>query len=127
MVKVTKVEIWYYPGYNFMTGVRATLSNGRQSPIFKTTAQESNGPFVLRLDQINRSKSIAVRSREDGVYGLKFSNKFRKESIEWSGDMTQKWVEQEIPNGEQIAGIYGLNGYGGKGIQNFGFITLSYI
>ena len=127
MVKITKVEVWYYPGYNFMTGVRATLSNGRQSPIFKTIASETNEPAVLRFDQISRSKFIAVRSREDGVYGLKVSNKFRKESIEWCGDMTQKWIEQEIPNGEQIAGIYGLNGYGGKGIQNFGFITISYI
>ena len=126
MVKVTKIEVWYYPGYNFMTGIRATLSNGRQSPIFKTTA-ETTGPTVLHLDQITRAKSLAVRSREDGVYGLKFSNKFRRESIEWSGDQKQDWIEQEIPNGEQISGIYGLNGYGGKGIQNFGFITLSYI
>ena len=28
VVKITKVEIWYYSNYNFMTGVRVTLSNG---------------------------------------------------------------------------------------------------
>ena len=39
VVKITKVEIWYYSNYNFMTGVRVTLSNGRQSPIFKTTGE----------------------------------------------------------------------------------------
>ena len=29
MVKLAKLEIWYYSEYNFMTGVRATLSNGQ--------------------------------------------------------------------------------------------------
>ena len=29
VLKITKVEIWYYSDYNFMTGVRVTLSNGR--------------------------------------------------------------------------------------------------
>ena len=49
MVKLTKIEIWYYPEYNFMTGVRATLSNGLQSPIFKTTGEQS-GPLTLLID-----------------------------------------------------------------------------
>ena len=36
MVKLSKLEIWYYKDYNFMSGIRATLSNGQQSPIFRT-------------------------------------------------------------------------------------------
>ena len=126
MVKLTKIEIWYYSEYNFMTGIRATLSNGLQSPIFKTTGEQS-GPLTLLIDQQNGVETLGVRSREDGVYGLKISDKHRQEIVDWSGDVTQDWKEQEIPNGENVAGIYGLNGYGGNGIQNFGFITLSYV
>ena len=55
------------------------------------------------------------------------SDKNKQEIIEWPGDATQTWKEQEIPDGEEVFGIYGLNGYGGNGIQNFGFITLSYV
>ena len=29
LIKLTKIEIWYYSEHNFMTGVRATLSNGK--------------------------------------------------------------------------------------------------
>ena len=39
IIKIVKIEIWYYSDYNFMTGVRVTLSNGRQSPIFKTPGE----------------------------------------------------------------------------------------
>ena len=125
MVKIVKIELWYYSEYNFLTGVRATLSNGEQSPIFKTTG-EQNGPITLHIDQNKRVRTLAIRSHEDGVYGLKVTDKHKKDIVEWSGDVTQDWKEQEIPNGETITGIYGLNGYGGNGIQNFGFITLSY-
>ena len=84
------------------------------------------GPIELNLDPSKRAKTLAIRSREDGVYGLKITDKYNHEIIDWSGDVTQEWKEQEIPNGENVAGIYGLNGYGGNGIQNFGSITLSY-
>ena len=70
---------------------------------------------------------LGIRSREDGVYGLKMIDKAQKEIVDWSGDITQEWKEQVIPAGENVIGIYGLNGYGGNGIQNFGFITFSYI
>lgn len=116
MVKVSKLEIWYYSEYNFMTGIRATLSNGHQSPIFKTITGEQNGPITLHLDENKRVKILSIRSRQDGVYGLKISDKQRQAIVDWSGDVTQEWKEQEIPNGENIAGIYGLNGYGGNGI-----------
>ena len=49
MVKLAKLEIWYYSEYNFMTGIRVTLSNGEQSPIFKT-AGEQCGPVVMNID-----------------------------------------------------------------------------
>ena len=75
MVKLVKIEIWYYSEYNFMTGVRATLSNGQQSPIFKTTGEQS-GPAVLNIDANKRAKTLAIRSREDGVYGLKITDKY---------------------------------------------------
>lgn len=39
MVKLSKLEIWYYQDYNFMTGIRATLSNGARSPIFRTAGE----------------------------------------------------------------------------------------
>ena len=39
MVKLSKIEIWYYQDYNFMTGIRATLSNGARSPIFRTAGE----------------------------------------------------------------------------------------
>jgi hypothetical protein len=39
MVKLSKLEIWYYQDYNFMTGIRATLSNGTRSPIFRTAGE----------------------------------------------------------------------------------------
>ena len=45
---------------------------------------------------------------------------------QWTGDISQGWNYQEIPAGENIAGIYGFNGYGGNGIQNFGFVTVEY-
>ena len=54
------------------------------------------------------------------------SDKHSSDIVEWSGDFTQDWREQEVPNGENIVGIYGLNGYGGTGIQNIGFIITSY-
>ena len=75
MVKLTKLEIWYYSEYNFMTGVRATLSNGQQSPIFKTTG-EQQGPIAMTIDPNKRAKTLAIRSREDGVYGLKITDKY---------------------------------------------------
>ena len=87
MVKISKIEIWYYSEYNFMTGVRATLSNGAQSPIFKTTG-EVFGPVTLNLDQKRNAKSLAIRSREDGVYGLKVTDKHKKDIVDWSGDVT---------------------------------------
>ena len=74
MVKISKIEIWYQSPYNFMTGVRATLSNGEQSPIFKT-AGDDFGPVTLKLDQKRKEKTLAIRSREDGVYGLKVTDK----------------------------------------------------
>ena len=127
VVKIAKIEFWYYPGYKFLTGIRVTLSNGYHSPIFQTTADQQRGPFTLQLDQTDKVKYLAVRSREDGVYGLKFCNKYRETAAEWSGDLTQGWIEQKVPNGVDIVGVYGLNGYGGKGIQNLGFITASHI
>ena len=115
MVKLAKLEIWYYSEYNFMTGIRVTLSNGEQSPIFKT-AGEQCGPVVMNIDQTRRAKTLGIRSREDGVYGVQMIDKNKKRIVEWSGDVTQDWTEQEIPNCENIIGIYGLNGYGGNGI-----------
>ena len=44
------------------------------------------------------------------------TDKNKKSIVDWSGDVTQDWTEQEIPNSENIIGIYGLNGYGGNGI-----------
>ena len=125
MVKLVKLEIWYYSDYNFMTGVRATLSNGEQSPIFKTSGEQM-GPFTMEIPQDRRAKKLSIRSEEDGIYGLNLADKYGKEIVEWPGDVTQEWTMQEIPSGENIAGIYGLNGYGGNGIQNFGFLVLSY-
>lgn len=93
MVRITKIEVWYYPGYKFMTGIRATLSNGCQSPVFQTTYESQRGPYTIHLDKMDKAKSLAVRSRDDGVYGIKVCNKFR-ESVEWSGDLTQDWIEQ---------------------------------
>lgn len=126
MIKLSKLEIWYYSEFNFMTGVRVTLSNGCQSPIFKTITADQNGPVSLCLDENRRVRTISIRSRQDGVYGLKITDKNKHDIVDWSGDITQEWKVQEIPRGENIVGIYGLNGYGGNGIQNFGFITLSY-
>ena len=91
-MKITKVEIWYYSNYNFMTGVRVTLSNGRQSPIFKTTG-EQNGPITLHADIKRTSSTLAIRSREDGVYGLKMEDKNKQEIVDWTGDQTQDWKE----------------------------------
>ena len=87
LVKLTKIEIWYYSEHNFMTGVRVTLSNGQQSPIFKTTG-ELNGPIVLQLDTSIRAKTLAVRSKEDGVYGLKIDDIYEQELVNWSGDLS---------------------------------------
>ena len=53
-------------------------------------------------------------------------DKNKKEIVDWTGDQTQDWKEQIVPTGEHVIGIYGLNGYGGNGIQNFGFITYGY-
>ena len=70
---MTKIEIWYYSEHNFLTGVRVTLSNGKQSPIFKTTG-ELNGPIMLLINPNKKLKTLAVRSNEDGVYGLKIED-----------------------------------------------------
>ena len=126
MIKLVKLEVWYYSEHNFMTGIRATLSNGLQSPIFKTCADEQVGPVSLHISKHSRPRALGIRSREDGVYGIKVLDKHDDNIVDWSGDITQGWKKQEIPNGENIAGIYGLNGYGGNGIQNLGFITLAY-
>ena len=108
-----------------MTGIRATLSNGLQSPIFRT-AGDQQGPIALHLDRTKRPTTLGVRSQEDGVYGLKVSGKDEQDIVEWSGDYTQDWRVKEIPAGENLIGIYGLNGYGGQGIQNVGFIVTNY-
>ena len=73
MPKLSQLEIWYYSDYNFMTGIRATLTNGVQSPIFKTNGHQ-NGPITLQLDEKKQIKTLAVRSAEDGVYGLKMAD-----------------------------------------------------
>ena len=54
------------------------------------------------------------------------ADKHGEDIVEWSGDFTQDWRELEVPPGENVVGIYGLNGYGGTGIQNIGFIITSY-
>ena len=125
MVRLTKIEIWYYSEHNFMTGVRVTLSNGQQSPLFQTKG-EQNGPITLSIGQDKRPGRLAVRSRDDGVYGLKMSDQHGEDIVNWTGDLAQQWTEQIIPNNQNIVGVYGLNSFGGHGIQNFGFITLSY-
>lgn len=76
MFKLSKIEIWYYPEYNFMTGIRATLSNGKKSPIFKTNGEQA-GPFTMSIDGNKRPKMLAVRSQEEGVYGLRVTDKDR--------------------------------------------------
>ena len=91
-MKLAKIEIWYYSEYSFMTGIRVTLSNGRESPIFKTSG-EQNGPITLQIDQKAKAKTLAVRSEEDGVYGVKISDKEEQELVHWTGDMHQDWKE----------------------------------
>ena len=53
-----------------MTGIRATLTNGQKSPIFKTSGDQ-NGPITLQIDEKTRVHKLAIRSEEDGVYGMK--------------------------------------------------------
>ena len=125
MIRLTKIEIWYYEEHNFMTGVRVTLSNGQQSPLFHTKG-EQNGPITLCIEQDKRPGKIAVRSCKDGVYGMKIMDRNNEDIVNWTGDLLQPWKEQIVPNNQNIVGIYGLNNFGGHGIQNFGFITLSY-
>lgn len=87
MVKLSKLEIWYYQDYNFMTGIRATLSNGARSPIFRTAGEQS-GPIVMHIEQTKRAKTLGIRSREDGVYGLRINDRHMKSIVDWSGDVT---------------------------------------
>ena len=56
-----------------------------------------------------RPKKVAIKSKDDGVYGLKISSTNDQEIVNWSGDSSQEWTEQEITNGENVVGIYGLN------------------
>ena len=39
-IKLQKIEIWTESFYNYMTGIRVTMSNGEESPIFKTRGQQ---------------------------------------------------------------------------------------
>ena len=105
-----------------MTGVRATLSNGMVSPIFRTQTDQ-NGPVLLSIGENSRVKYAGIRSDGDGVYGLKFTDQKGEEIDSWSGDGKQTWREVEVPDDQWLVGIYGLSCYGGTGIQNFGFIA----
>ena len=60
----------------FMTGIRVRLSNGRSSSLFKTITEEQIGPVILQIDETRRVKSVSIRSREDGVYGLRITDRY---------------------------------------------------
>ena len=65
-----------------MTGVRATLSNGMVSPIFRTQADQ-NGPLQVSISETSRVKFAGIRSDGDGGYGMKFTDAKGEEIDSW--------------------------------------------
>ena len=58
------------------------------------------------------------------AYGIEFFSADNKELCGWVDFSHNKLRAkfQYVPNGEEIVGVYGLQGHG-KSIYNFGFIT----
>ena len=47
-LRMKQIEVWYDSNHN-LSGVRVTLSNGEQSPYFKTE-HAHQGPQILKID-----------------------------------------------------------------------------
>ena len=46
---------------------------------------------MLSINPMKRPKTLAIRSHEDGVYGVKMLDKYKEDICDWSGDVTQDW------------------------------------
>ena len=79
---------------------------------------------MLELDQTEKIKRLSMQTGPCTCGGIKF---FAESGnvFEIEGSKDGMWKEQEIPQSEEIIGIYG-NNRSYPQIVNFGFITVSY-
>ena len=117
-----KLEI-YHSDSGAISGLRITLSNGAMSPLFNGS-KKGKGSETLMFDQSKRIQKLALRVGSTVAYGMEFFDKENKELAGWCDFSHNKLRPkfQYVPNGEEVIGIYGLQGHG-KNIYNFGFIT----
>ena len=107
-----------------MTGVRISLSNGMQSPIFSRGDKWRSKHSVLNVN--GEVRRILLKC-DNPTTGIEFIDSNKKQICKWEGNIEDRgaWRCQEVPDGEQVVGIYG-HSTGYNHILNFGFITASY-
>ena len=81
-IKVKSIEVWKNK-FNHLSGIRLTLSNGQQSPCFKS-GPEQLGPTVVEVDQ-NCSQSTIKMLVSHHVKGFEVLGADGGEVCAWRG------------------------------------------
>ena len=95
---------------NSILKLKITLSNGQESPQF--CAKEGygeGGSHSISFDSNTQYRQFEFSKYSTNfITGIKFYNQQGQEKLRWTGH-NQSWQgQQEIPDGQEIIGIYGV-------------------
>ena len=115
---------------NFITGVKARLTNGKESLYYSTTGPQNYHTILsLKGEEITRVELKGKTSHKDAnaCFGIKFKKKTKNISIYTAkSKKSGGWEEYEIPKGESLIGIYGATHSDEPAILNFGLMTIKH-
>ena len=99
-----RLDVWM-TNNGTLCGVRVTLTNGAQSPIFKSQSTDFHTSISIRQDLAPSKIAMVV-----GPYtckAIRISDHLNLDLAKWVGIEDTPYKEQTVPLGEEIVGVYG--------------------
>lgn len=130
--KKIKLETLVWKNYDNLMAMQLKFTNGVESPIFQKDAVEkepATGSWAEKHADIDTSKSIRkvsikVRKTNNLMYAMRLTDDsgVHVVDVEWDTHSAAKWVTHDIPDGQEIIGLYMSKKGKSYDIQSLGFI-----